>query len=215
MTSNLKVGAADASAVVAAVRARHVDVLMLEELTPDIAVRLRAAGLDDMLPHSVADPQPNGAGTGLWSRYPLSDPQVRRDFGFSFVSARVTGRMTMAAVHVFGPYPAAQFPRWHDDMQRYPAVLGALPGPTVLIGGDFNATTDDAQFRGILGNGFADAAQQAGAGFTPTWPTDRWYPPLITIDHVLTRNAVARSLDSVEIPGSDHRALVVSVRLPT
>jgi endonuclease/exonuclease/phosphatase (EEP) superfamily protein YafD len=99
-------------------------------------------------------------------------------------------------------------------MQHYPAVLGGLPGRTVLVGGDFNATTDDAQFRGILATGYADAAQQAGAGFTPTWPADRWFPPLIAIDHVLTRGAVARSVDSVRIPGSDHRALVVDVRIP-
>ncbi len=90
-----------------------------------------------------------------------------------------------------------------------------MPGETALIGGDFNATLDTVQFRRILAQGFSDAADQAGAGFTPTWPADRWFPPLITIDHVLTRDAVARSVDSVEIPGSDHRALVAVVRIPT
>ncbi len=100
-------------------------------------------------------------------------------------------------------------------MARYPSALGALTGPTVLVGGDFNSTPDTAQFRTILNQGFSDAANQAGAGFTPTWPADRWFPPLITIDHVLTRGAVATSVDSVEIPGSDHRALVASIRVPS
>ena len=35
---------------------------------------------------------------------------------------------------------------------------------------------------------------------------------MLTIDHVLTRGAVARSVDG-EIAGTDHRALVASVRL--
>ncbi|HEY2298125.1 MAG TPA: endonuclease/exonuclease/phosphatase family protein [Jatrophihabitans sp.] len=217
MTSNLKVGAADPHAVVAAARSHHVDVLMLEELTPGIRRALRGAGLDEFLPHSVADPHDGGAGTGLWSRYPLTDASVRRDLGFSFVTARTKlpgGETTLAAIHVFGPYPQAQFPRWNSDMHAYPGVLSALPGQTVLIGGDFNATGDDVQFRTVLGDRYLDAAVQAGAGYTPTWPANRWYPPLITIDHVLTQGAVARSADTVEIAGSDHRALIVSVRIP-
>lgn len=217
MTSNLRVGAADPQAVVRAARSHHVDVLMLEELTPEIRHALRAAGLDELFPHSVADPREYGDGTGLWSRYPLTDPNVRRDLGFSFVTARTKlprGETTVAALHVFGPYPQSKFGQWDSDMRAYPAVLGALPGPTVLIGGDFNATPDDVQFRSVLGNRYVDAARQAGAGYTPTWPANRWYPPLITIDHVLTEGAVARSAGTVEIPGSDHRALVVTVRIP-
>ena len=217
MTSNLKVGAADPHAVVRAARSHDVDVLMLEELTPGIRHALRAAGLDSLFPYSVSDPRDGGAGTGLWSRTPLTDTNVRRDLGFSFVSARtkLAGvETTLAALHVFGPYPQAQFSRWKSDMSAYPRVLDGLPGSTVLIGGDFNATPDDAQFRTVLGNRYLDAAGQAGAGYTPTWPANRWFPPLITIDHVLTEGAVARSADSIEIPGSDHRALVVSVRIP-
>lgn len=217
MTSNLMVGAADPHAVVQAARSHDVDVLMLEELTPEIRHALHTAGLDDLFPYSVADPRESGAGTGLWSRHPLTDTNVRRDLGFSFVTARTklpTGETTLAAVHVFGPYPQPQFARWRSDIRAYPAVLHALPGQTVLIGGDFNATSDDAQFRDVLGSRYLDAARQAGAGYTPTWPADRWFPPLITIDHVLTHGAVARSADTVEIPGSDHRALIVSVRIP-
>ncbi|HEY8301715.1 MAG TPA: endonuclease/exonuclease/phosphatase family protein [Jatrophihabitans sp.] len=216
MTANLRVGSADAASVVAAVRSRHVDVLMLEELTVDEDVRLRTAGLWRVLPYAIADPRLYADGTGLWSRQPLTETRVFRQLGFSFVTARLSGAaVTVAAVHVYGPYPSPQFPRWYQDMQSYPALLGGLRGRTILVGGDFNATADDEQFRAILARGYADAAEQAGAGFTPTWPADRWFPPLIAIDHVLTRGAVARSVDSVEIPGSDHRALIAVVRLPT
>lgn len=216
MTSNLKIGNGSASSVVAAVRSRHVDVLMLEELTPDARAALHADGLDALLPHSVVHTHLDGSGTGLWSRLPLQAPTVRQ-FGCTFITARVelSGEpVTLAALHVYGPYPQAQFGGWRSDMREYQSVLRELPGGPTVVGGDFNATTDDVQFRTILAEGFDDAAAQAGAGFTPTWPADRWVPPMIAIDHVLTRGAVARAADSIEIPGSDHRALVVSVRIP-
>jgi endonuclease/exonuclease/phosphatase (EEP) superfamily protein YafD len=71
------------------------------------------------------------------------------------------------------------------------------------------------QFRRILAGGFADAADQAGAGYTRSYPADRWYPPLIAIDHVLTRNGpVATAVDTVTVEGSDHRSLVARVAVP-
>ena len=39
-------------------------------------------------------------------------------------------------------------------------------------------------------------------------------PPVITIDHVLTRNAAASSIRTVKIKGTDHRALLATVRVP-
>jgi endonuclease/exonuclease/phosphatase (EEP) superfamily protein YafD len=218
MTSNLKLGGGNPQRVVEAVRSDHVAVLMLEELTPQEQVRLIEAGLDQLLPYHVSDPRGEAAGTGLWSRYPLTDEATRTDFKFAFVSARVAipGLATppvVVATHMAGPWPSAT--DWSRDIARLPEVLKALDsaGPA-LVGGDFNASPDVAQFRHVLSAGFADAAEQAGAGMTRTFPADASYPPLIAIDHVLTRGAVATSAKTVEIPGSDHRALVATVKFP-
>jgi endonuclease/exonuclease/phosphatase (EEP) superfamily protein YafD len=70
------------------------------------------------------------------------------------------------------------------------------------------------QFRDLLTNGYRDAVEQTGAGFAPTFPSNRWYPPVITIDHILTRNASASPVGTIEVPGSDHRALLATVRVP-
>jgi endonuclease/exonuclease/phosphatase (EEP) superfamily protein YafD len=218
MTSNLRLGEADPAQVVGAVRNHHVDVLMLEELTPEEQTRLLAAGLATLLPFHVSDPRPNAEGTGLWSRYPLTDTTKRTDFTFAFVTARVTipgvaGQPLLIATHMAGPVPDPT--DWSSDIDHLPGVLTALdPAVPTIVGGDFNSTPDIAQFRRVLAAGFHDAAQQAGAGMTRTYPSDTWYPPLIAIDHVLTREAVASSAKTVEIRGSDHRALVVTVQLP-
>ena len=215
MTANLKLGAADPHAVVAAVRARHVGVLMLEEVTPTEAAALQQVGLDSVLPHSYGAFRPEAAGTGIWSRFPLTHTEVHNDLGFALVTARCTidGRSVgLVALHANGPSPSIQFPKWQYDLGVMPRILQRLPDRDALVGGDFNSTLDTVQFRAVLGHRFADAAEQAGAGFTPTWPADQWFPPQIAIDHVLTRGGVATSADSVTIAGSDHRALVVSVR---
>ena len=66
-------------------------------------------------------------------------------------------------------------------------------GPAaVIVAGDFNSTPDMRQFRDLLTNGYRDAVEQTGAGFAPTFPSRTWHPPLITIDHVLTRQAACR-----------------------
>ena len=217
MTLNMRLGQADPQAVVAAVRRDAVRVLMLEELTPEARQALAAAGLDRALPHSVVAAGDGASGVGLWSSYPLRHRQIRNDFTFELVTARVavpgmpTGPTAMAT-HMAGPFPRDE--NWHRDIARLPGVLQALPADApVLVGGDFNSTLDVTQFRALLTGGYADAGSQAGAGFLPTYPADTWYPPIIGIDHVLTRDAVGRSARTIEVPGSDHRGLVVHVRL--
>ena len=93
--------------------------------------------------------------------------------------------------------------------------LAKAAGPgAVIVGGDYNSTPDARQFRDLLTDGYRDAVEQAGAGFAPTFPSDIWYPPVITIDHVVIRRAAATSVRTVDVKGSDHRALLVTVWVP-
>jgi len=97
------------------------------------------------------------------------------------------------------------------------AICGRADATGVAVpeaGGDFNATVDHAQFRHLLSGGYRDAAEQAGAGFVPTYPTDYPFPPLLTLDHVVTHDVVAHAVFSVRLPGSDHRGLQVELVLP-
>ena len=234
LTANLRLGQADPVALVKLVREHHVEVLTTQELTPAERSALGRAGLDEALPYSVADARDGAAGVGLWSSFPLHSKRKLQEFSFAFVSAKIAvpgirGDLTVAATHMAGPWPQSSAD-WLDDIGRLPEALhslaagggpvlvdgGPVPvdGGPVLVGGDFNATPDTAQFRRLLSGGFHNAAEQAGAGMTRSYPADRWCPPLIAIDHVLTRGAVARSAKTLSVPGSDHRGVLVTVQIP-
>ena len=70
------------------------------------------------------------------------------------------------------------------------------------------------QFRDLLTDGYHDAVEQTGSGFAPTLPADTRFPPAITIDHALTRNAVAASIMAFELTGSDHRSPLANISVP-
>ena len=215
LQANLKVGAADPAALTRIVRRNHVDVLATEELTPVEQQRLLAAGLPRLLPYHYLRPLAGGGGgLGLWSRYRLRDVQDVPGFWLGVLRAAVdlpvAPAATVLAVHLTPPYPYSP-DRWRREIARLRDVL-PRSGP-VIAAGDFNATTDHVQFRNLLAHGYDDATEQAGAGYLPTYPNDRWFGPVIGIDHVLVRGGIAADrADTLELPGSDHRGLLVRVR---
>jgi endonuclease/exonuclease/phosphatase family metal-dependent hydrolase len=118
------------------------------------------------------------------------------------------------ALHLSPPYDQP-FGIWRREIAALRGTLAGLPDRApVIAAGDFNATVDHAQFRDLLSGGYHDAAEDAGAGYLPTYPDDRWWGPLIGIDHVLTRGrASAFAADTFSVPNSDHRALLVHLVL--
>lgn len=216
MTLNLRNGGADAATVVALVKEHDVQVLALEELTQDAVQQLHAAGLDELFPYAFTRPAGGFTGTGLWSRAPLRNPRDLPGFVSHQLLADSTlagRRVTLAAVHPIAPQ-ALDPGQWRDEYARLQAALARVDGPLV-IAGDFNATRDQATFRALLGTGFVDAADQAGAGLEFTFPHGRRVPPLVAIDHVLVRDdrLAAVTLDVQPVPGSDHLTVIAGYAL--
>src|SRR4051794_8191519 len=218
LQANLRLGSANATSLVDVVRDHHVDIATTEELTNVEQTKLIQAGMSDLLPYHFLVPAPSGAkGLGIWSRYPLRTPVNHPGYLLGVLSATVVlpGRpFTVVAGHIKAPYPYP--PRhWVHEMVKLKALLAEIGAghQTVAVGGDFNGTPDNAQFRQLLSNGYADAAQEVGAGYVPTYPADEWYPPMLAIDHVLTANIAPVAVSSVSLPGSDHRGLIAIVAL--
>jgi len=221
MSANLRLGQADANQLVTSAR-EQADVVALQELTLQAVDRLSAAGLDATFPYRWQDPGFDADGVGIWSRFPMHETMHIGGYIMPFLSARlrvpgVSPDLTVLVAHMPGPWPQP-IDGWRQDLDRLPVTLREIAergdGGCVIVAGDLNSTTDMRPFRGLLRDGYHDAAEQSGAGQEPTFPADSRLPPLLAIDHVLTRNCWATSLHTVKIRGSDHRGVVANVVIP-
>ncbi|MFD4180124.1 endonuclease/exonuclease/phosphatase family protein [Rhodococcus sp. NPDC058514] len=219
MQANIFFGNSDLEGIVDQVRSGQVDVLTVNELTPAAVPQLGAAGLDEVLPFRYLRPMELGGGTGIWSRYPLAEETEHLGFVLNMLSARVQPpeerSFVVVAAHPLPPVPRPQTDTWASELGKVREILQRLRagGKPVIVGADFNATYDHAQFRALIGDGYRDAAEQSGAGVLRTYPADRWWPPLLAIDHVLVSGVSAVSAEAVELPGSDHRGVVAEIDL--
>jgi endonuclease/exonuclease/phosphatase (EEP) superfamily protein YafD len=221
MTINMLFGQADPRALTHAA-ADNADVVMVQELTPEAVRGLRSAGMDDAFPHRALDARGQAAGVGVYSRYPITDVTRIPGYELAMVKARVridgvASDAAVVSVHFAAPWPQP-IDGWQRDFGMVPHTLADLASQAgsapILIGGDFNATIDMKPFRDLLTNGYRDAAEQAGAGRELTYPANDHIPPFMGIDHFLTRDCTAVSSHTVELPGTDHRALLATVMLP-
>ncbi|WP_423462604.1 endonuclease/exonuclease/phosphatase family protein [Promicromonospora sp. MS192] len=214
MTLNAHLGQADAESVVDLVESQHVEALTILELTPDLEEALTEAGLDELLPHSFTVPAPDGpGGSGLWSSTPLSRPEQLRGTSFAMPSALVDVGGTdvrLTAVHPYPPLPE-ETATWRTELVELTEQARSDRTPQILAG-DFNATYDHATFRDLLGSRFADATREWGAGPVVTWPEGSRVPPLFALDHVVVeRDMPVSDVVPMDVPGTDHRALLATV----
>ena len=221
LTANVRMGHADPRSFVELAR-RTADLVAVQELTPEEARRFSEAGMSEQFPYSVLAPAAGAGGIGLWSRVPIEVIVQDHWPDWTVVSARVRvpsarNDLTFASVHVIAPHPKLLH-RWRDGLDSAGIVMQRLADSagagSVIVAGDFNSTPDMQDYRELLRNGYRDGVEQSGAGFAPTYPGNEPYPPLITIDHVVTRNATVSSIHSATIPGSDHRGLIATVEVP-
>ncbi|HEU4421227.1 MAG TPA: endonuclease/exonuclease/phosphatase family protein [Pilimelia sp.] len=220
LTANVLAGTADPAALADLVRRERVDVLALQEFTPQIEMALDGHGLTTVLPHRVAAPLPGTPGSALYSRFPLTATGVRANEGgfrqaYGTLTVPGAAPVQVESVHPLAPYAPRVVPLWRADLAAQPA---ATPdGPVRILIGDFNATLDHAALRRLIDTGYHDAADVAGAGLVGTWgPYDGDPIPPVTIDHVLVdRRIGVRAVAVHHLRGSDHRPLLAELVLPT
>lgn len=215
LTINAQEGSGDAHQIVRAVDDLGVEILVVEEITPELVQRLAASGLATRLQHSLGEGRSRYAGTVVFSSFPLSDPRFIPTF---FDSLRVTvqhpsGSLDLVAVH---PVTPLRSPHAWDREHRLirEAAIGAD-----IVTGDFNATLDHLPMRALRQDGFRSATELAGAGWSPTWPsngrgsfTGRWVPRLIEIDHIMVRDGWAVSgVERVTIADTDHTGVCAQI----
>ncbi|MFI1256967.1 endonuclease/exonuclease/phosphatase family protein [Streptomyces netropsis] len=213
-TSNAHVGAVDPEALVRFVRAERLDVLAMEELTPQAIAALDKAGMAELMPHRELHPESDSS---LYSRLPLTGGGLLRGratvWPQTTAAVKVGGRtVRLVAVHTL--YPLGDARRWARDMRELRAEAVDSGRDTVFLG-DFNATLDHAPMRKLLSAGLTDSHAELGRGWAPTWPADAsGVPALLQLDHVLHGGGLAAvSVSEHTLRGSDHKAVVAELAL--
>jgi len=216
-TVNLRFGEADLSRATDAPRF-SAQVLVLTEVTTANLTVIDSPGWQRRFPYRVGKVGRSNAGdphgTLILSIYPLTELGEARGSRFLNVAARArTPRGDLVVVGAHPQNPMGGAAGWVFDGGALTTLVERERGATpVVVAGDLNAINEHLTVRELVARGLSDAAVQAGAGWRPTWPAGRWYPPLIPIDHVLVSDGLtATAVDTVEIPGTDHLGLVAEL----
>lgn len=209
MTANLRLGEADGIEVVRIATERHVDLLVVQEVTPAVLADMDRAGLRDLLPYRVGLAGSMATGTMAFAQTPLTDavrlPTLLGSWSFEL------GDLRVQAVHPEYPVDASG---WLRDQAV--VVRAVTDGDPDLVVGDFNATADHSSMRTLADRGYRDVGELANEGWHPSWPANGKFDllgmPLAQIDHVLVGDRLAAlSMTTAGVPGSDHRAVVATV----
>lgn len=205
-------GQADPDQVVAA--AGDADVVVLLEVTPDLAASLEARGWAGRYPYTAGLNGSTISNTVLFSRYPLSGSVQIGEGSFDewLTTAAVpdVGAVRLVGVHACNPYCGGN--RWAEEHAALERVVRQNLDRPLLVAGDFNAVDDHGPMQQLHRLGMRSATDLLGAGWLPTYPANKLLPPLLPIDHVLVDpQLTTTALRRVPIDGTDHLGLLATV----
>ncbi len=150
---------------------------------------------------------------GLWSQWPMDEPEPL-ELGLGWARAlRVvvhhpSGDIAVYAVHLPSVRPGYTAPR-DAAIAELAAIVQSDTASRVLVMGDLNTATTDPALDALTGE-LADSRESVKGGFGFTWPAQF---PLTRPDHVLGRGVTPLSDQVLAADGSDHRAVVVGLRV--
>ncbi|WP_345711410.1 endonuclease/exonuclease/phosphatase family protein, partial [Kineococcus glutinatus] len=223
VTANTLHSHADPEALAAVVVRAGADVVTMPETTRQLAEEVAAAVLarggpalqvftrEEVLRGSGQTTATSLLVSDRWGAYRQQPAdELRMTYG-AVAAVPVAGDgPPLAAVHPVAPV-GDELDVW--EREGLAAVAWAQQHPGSLVGGDFNATLDHPAFAGLGDGPVVDVGAATGTGARGTWPAK--VPALLgsPIDHVLADSRRWRPVASevVDLPGSDHRAVVARV----
>ena len=218
MTANLHHQNARSEEMVAALRSADADILVTNETTT------RTLTADDPLsgiyPHRLSlSTSGNILRTVIWSKFPLRDGALFLEDQVEPTGAAAIARLPDGQeITILGLHLAHAFPGNQDrQIAALDEIATNLPRPLIVLG-DFNAAPWSHAIREVE----KLTGTRRIPGYRVTWrgayPSPFGEIPSVmghAIDHVLLSPGMgARNIEVVSIPGSDHRAIGVTVTLP-
>jgi endonuclease/exonuclease/phosphatase (EEP) superfamily protein YafD len=219
LTANLYFRNQQPEAAVDAVLSQDADLVLLQEVSPEVSALLTARAERAGYPWVVSVPRWGSTGLAMLSRHRVLR-QETHSLGrqpLLHVDVGVAGRrVQLFNVHLEAPITRAAASRWGDQLDSLRKLATSLPSEPMIVAGDFNATSDHRQFRRLLTAGLTDLARRHAWPRLATWPVGKpLVPPLIQPDHVLaSSDLVSTDLHAGKCPGSDHKLVVASLVLP-
>lgn len=212
LTQNVYNGGIDVARLTAV--ATDADVVVLTETTSAFLRALRTPTWDEEFPYALGDGSGTPANTSVFSRYPLSRSSDggHRDFTQWVTTVAVPGQepVRLVAAHPCNPYCGQGL--FALDHALLEAAVRANRDAPLVVAGDLNAIDDHGPLVRLRADGLRSATDLVGAGWLPTYPANRWFPPLFAIDHVLVdERLTVTALRTVHLPGTDHLGLVATV----
>lgn len=213
-TWNVQIDNRRPEAVLATLRALDADLVLLQEVSPQLARSIAAdEALQARYPHQVMQPLRRGvlgeAGQGLLSRFAVGanpPPELAHNELQSYpglhVRLRVAGRaVTLINLHPVAPdlrlrrlgrvwLPASYSTAYRGEQQRAIERTLALARGPLIVGGDLNTSDHDPWLRRLAR--LHDAFGERGSGFGLTFPTadnsgsQRAPFPLVRIDYLFS-----------------------------
>lgn len=216
MSHNVHWQAGNAAEVAAQIIEVDPDVVLLQEGDEGFRQELLPL-LGNTYPHIALSRGTKTTSMATLSRWPLVDVhdtwQAGRPMNPFLITTVETpdGPIRVANVHTTAPVKKWLQER-HENEYRF------LMGPPFqtevdVLMGDFNASNAHLAHRRFVESGFVDAHREVGCGVASTWtPGPRL--AVLSLDHMLTAPTVEpRSFEILDFAGSDHRAIVGSVRV--
>jgi endonuclease/exonuclease/phosphatase (EEP) superfamily protein YafD len=199
------------NAVADVLAAVDADVILFTEYTIEHQAALEASSVADRYPYRTERTGSGVRGIAVWSRLPIDDKGrlVEVVDSIELDVEGLDGVIRIIGMHL--PTPVSDFTAWRDELDDAAEIGRSAERPTLLIG-DLNSSYWHPPFRELLDAGFVDAHTADGSGFSTSWPTNSWIPPFVRLDHALTTGGlVSTDVADFDVPGSDHRGLVVTV----
>ena len=215
MSINLWAKNSKINEVIDFIRRQNADVLLLQETVPPWLEALKA--LKVIYPHQISQKNCQGmryCEVMLLSKRPWSNAKafLMDETGASLIWARFpkTG-LTIATTHLNRPF-------WTKGISQVLQIdalakqIQSIQKP-LLIAGDFNATPWSAAYRRLT---YQTNLRRIGQGLNVTWPSSLWPIAGIPIDHMLVKGLTDGIIvNTTEVPGSDHLALIANLKHPT